>query len=339
MKAVVWQKSGSIEICDLPKPVPANKEVLVRVKVATFCKTDLIKIDRGIQGVKLPIILGHEVSGIVEALGEGVEGLAAGQLVALDPPVPCFECRVCKSGLTHMCPNFRHIGSQIPGGMAEYITIDYRNAHIVPQGVSPAAASLAEPFAVSLEAISQSGGVKGKTVCVFGDGPFGIIMARMARRKQAEQVLLFGHHETRMALVKDYGVQTYDTHIVNIDDCIRDHTDNYGAHVILDTTGSAQVLNNAANWLIARGALVIFTPPGGPVTLDLTRIHFREISVVGSCRSLNMFPETLEAIREDSVRTEELITHRLNIEQAQQGFELLRSNKSTLIKAAIIFET
>jgi threonine dehydrogenase-like Zn-dependent dehydrogenase len=338
MKAVVWQKTGNIEVCEVPKPVPGNNEVLVRVKVATFCKTDLIKIERGPAGVKLPVILGHEVSGVVEAVGEGAEAIEIGQLVALDPPVPCFQCRVCKSGFTHMCPNYRHIGSQIPGGMAEYITIDYRNAFPVPQGVSPTAASLSEPFAVCLEAISQAGGVKGKTVCIFGDGPFGIILCRLARRQQAEQILLFGHHETRMALVKNYDVQVYDTHNVNIGDCIRDHTDNYGAQVLIDTTGSPQILNNAADWLMARGVLVIFTPPGGPCSFDLTRIHFREISIVGSCRSLNKFPETLEAIREDLTRTEALITHKLPIEQAQLGFELLRSNKSTLIKAAIIFE-
>ncbi len=337
MKAVIWKDFGKIEVYDVPKPTPSENEILVRVKAASLCRTDATMIERGILGIQPPVIIGHEVSGVVEQVGNGVEGVAVGQLMALDPPVPCRQCRVCQSGLVHMCPNTQHIGAHIPGGMAEYITIDYRNAYPVPEGVSAEAASLAEPFAVCLEAISRAGGIRGKTVCIFGDGPFGIIMGRLARREQAEKVLLFGHHETRMALVKDYDVATFDERSVDVDRCIRQHTDGYGAQVVIDTTGARQVLDSASNWLMPRGVLVLFTSPATPCELNLEKIHFNELSVVGSCRSLNLFPEALEAIHEDVSWVEGLISCKLQIEQAQHGFELINKSKSSIVKAVISF--
>jgi threonine dehydrogenase-like Zn-dependent dehydrogenase len=338
MQAVVWKDLKKIEVCDVPRPVPGKTEILVRVKAASLCKTDAAMIEHGILGLEPPVIIGHEVAGIVEELGEGVEGLSAGQLVALDPPVPCRRCRVCQAGLRHMCPNTRHIGAHIPGGLAEYIAIDYRNAHPVPRGLSPEAASLAEPFAVCLEAIGRAGGVRGKTVCVFGDGPFGIILCRLARRQRADQVLLFGHHPARMQQVKEYDVLTFDEQHVDVGRCIREHTDGCGVQVAVDTTGTPQVLDNVVDWLMPRGTLVLFTPPGMPWLIDLDKVHFNEIAIVGSCRSLDLFPEALVAMQEDADRTEALISHRLPIHQVHHGFELMRSRKDDVIKVAIVFD-
>jgi threonine dehydrogenase-like Zn-dependent dehydrogenase len=337
MKAVVWTDFGTIELGDVPVPVPTEKEILVRVKACSLCTTDGAMIEHGILGIEPPVIIGHEVSGVIEVLGEGVEGLAVGQLVALDPPVPCRRCRICQSGLQHLCPQTRHIGAHSPGGMAEYITIDYRNAYAVPPGISSEAASLAEPFAACLEAIQRAGGVEGKTVCVFGDGPFGLILSKLARRVRAEQVLLFGHHESRMALVKDAEVMTFDERRVDVADCIRDHTDGYGAQAIIDTTGVTQVLDNAVNCLMPRGVLVLFAAPAMPGTMDLERLHFDEITITGSCRSLGLFPKALEAIRQDVGWTERLISHRLPIDHVNHGFELISSHKSDAIKAVVVF--
>lgn len=338
MKAVVWVDFGKIEVREMPVPSPGPEEVLVRVKAATLCKTDIAMIQHGILGIQPPVIIGHEVSGVVAACGEHVIGLEAGQLVALDPPVPCRRCRVCLAGFRHMCPNTRHIGAHIAGGMAEYIAIDYRNAYPVPVGVSPLAASIAEPVASTMQALSRAGGVAGKTVCVFGDGPFGILACRMAHRQGAAQVLLFGHHAARMALVQEYGVQTYDERGVDPGAVIREHTDGYGADAIVDTTGVPAVIAGAIGWLIPRGTLVLFTPAGGPVNLDLPLVHFREINIHGSCRSLDLFPEALQAMREDPARTEALISCTLPIDEVERGFALIANSKESIVKAAIVFE-
>jgi L-iditol 2-dehydrogenase len=338
MKAVVWTDFGRIELSDVPVPVPGEKEILVRVKASSLCTTDRAMIEHGILGIKPPVIIGHEVSGVVAELGDGVEGLAVGQLVALDPPVPCRRCRICQSGLQHLCPHTRHIGAHIPGGLAEHIAIDYRNVYAVPPGLSPEAASLAEPFAVCLEAISRAGGVENKTVCVFGDGPFGLILSTLARRARAEQVLLFGHHESRMALARANGVITFNERAVDLASCILDHTDGYGAQAIIDTTGVRQVLDNAVDWLMPRGILVLFAAPAMPGTMDLERLYFNEITITGSCRSLDLFPQALEAIRQDVGWTERLISHRLPIGQVDRGFELIGSNKSDAIKAVVVFD-
>jgi threonine dehydrogenase-like Zn-dependent dehydrogenase len=338
MRAVVWKDFGKIEVCDMPRPVPGENEVLVRVQAASLCKTDVAMIQRGILGIKPPVIIGHEVAGLVEDAGPGVQGLSPGQLVALDPPVPCRRCRVCQLGFPHMCPNTRHIGAHTPGGMAEYVTIDYRNAYPVPPGVSADVASLAEPFAVCLEALSQAGGVQGKTVCVFGDGPFGVILCRLARRQQAEKILLFGHHPARMAQVQAYDVLIFDAHRVDAGRCIGEHTDGYCAQVIVDTTSTQPMLDTAVDWLMPRGVLVVFTMAGTQCNIDLDKVHFRELTLVGSCRSLNQFARALEVMHQDIERTQALITHQLSIEEVLRGFELITQGKDDVMKAIITFE-
>lgn len=337
MKAVIWTDLDKIEVGDAPKPVPGEKEVLVRVKAASLCKTDAIMIEHGILDIEPPVIIGHEASGVVEELGAGVEGLAVGQLVALDPPVPCRRCRVCRSGLRHMCPNTRHIGAHIPGSLAEYVTIDYRNAYPVPEGVSVLAASLAEPFAVCLEALAQAGGVEGKSISILGDGPFGLIMARLARSEGAAKVLMFGHHASRMERLKGYDVLTHDSHTVDVGESIREHTGEYGAQIIVDATGSATLVGQAVHWLSPRGKLVLFAPAGTSVPVDLETVHFRELSLVGACRSLDMFPRALETIGADSERTEALITHQIPIERVEEGFALIEHAKDEVIKIAVVF--
>ena len=337
MKAVVWTDYGKIAVQDAPEPDPGPYEVLVRVEAAALCKTDVGMIQHGLLDIRPPVIIGHEVAGVVERVGAEVQGLQIGQRVALDPPVPCRECRVCRAGLRHLCPNTKHIGAHIPGGMAEFISIDYRNAYPVPDGVSPVAAALAEPFADGLEALSRGGGARGKTVCVFGDGPFGLIICRLAVRQQAGQVILFGHHTERMALATDDGTATYDSRQVDVAQTILQATEGSGAEIIIDTTGSRRIIESALDWLMPRGTLVAFTPTHGRPAIDLDQLHFRELNIAGTCRSLDQFPAALEAMREDPTRTEALVTHRLHIDEVHEGFELIQNSKSHTVKAAIVF--
>ncbi len=337
MKAVVWTDYGKIAVQDVSEPDPGPFEILVRVEAAALCKTDIGMIQHGLLDIRPPVIIGHEVAGIVEDMGVEVQGLRIGQRVALDPPVPCRECRVCRAGLRHLCPNTKHIGAHIPGGMAEFISIDYRNAYPVPDGLSPAAAALAEPFADGLEALSRGGGARGKTICVFGDGPFGLIISRLATRQQAGQVILFGHHHERMALVSDDGVTTYDSREVDVAATILQATEGYGAEVIIDTTGSRKIIEGALHWLMPQGTLVAFTPTSERPAIDIDLLHFKELNIAGTCRSLDQFPTALQAMREDPMRTEALITHQLHIDEVHRGFELIQSSKSQTIKAAIVF--
>ena len=148
---------------------------------------------------------------------------------------------------------------------------------------------------------------------------------------------MFGHYASRMALVQDYGVLTHDERTVDVGQVIAEYTDGYGADAIIDTTGARQVLGGAVSWLIPRGTLVLFTPPG-PAGLDLDDIHFREIDVHGACRSLDLFPEALQAMAEDPAASEALISCTLPIEDVARGFELIGQSKATVLKAAVVFD-
>ena len=196
------------------------------------------------------MIIGHEVAGVVEDLGADVEGLHIGQLVALDPPVPCRQCRV-PGRTTSPLPQTRSTSAPThPAAWPSSSRLTTGNAYPVPPELSPIAASLTEPFADGLEALSRAGGVRGKTVCVFGDGPFGLIICRLAKEQRAAQVILFGHHSERMALAAEDGVTPYDSRQIDIAQTIQHATEGYGAEVIIDTTGARQVIEGALDWLM-----------------------------------------------------------------------------------------
>ena len=270
MKAVVWTDYGRIEIQDVPVPSAGPLEVLVKVKACSLCTTDTVMIDRGIFGITPPRIIGHEVSGVVEAAGRGVTSLTRGDRVALEPPVPCRKCETCSSGLTHLCPHTLHIGAHTPGGMAEFVAIDHRNAHRVPERLSFQEAALTEPVAVCLEALDRAGGVRGRTVALFGDGPFSMIFTKLAVLSGATKVLAIGHHEARLRKLQRYGAVPINSLTVNPVIAVKESTAGFGADVIIDNN-PIPIINgrNADSTLTVRDGDTIMM--GGFITENRSR--------------------------------------------------------------------
>lgn len=338
MKAAVWVDYGNLKVMDVPLPEPKPSEVLVRVKAASLCTTDAIMISRGILGLAPPQVIGHEVCGVVQEIGGEVNGLRVGDRVALDPPVPCRACGVCSAGLLHLCPNTKHIGAHTGGGLAEYLTIDHRNAHRVPEGVSDEEAALTEALAVCMEAFERGGEARAKRVAIFGDGPFGIVFCRLALLHGAACVLVVGHHERRLAKVRHGRVRTVDSRRESPVQAIREQSGGAGADLVFEAVGSARIQEeDCLDMLAARGTLVIFSHAGRKVTLDLDTLQMKEQRIVGSVRSLGLFPRALQLLSSRQVDLGDLITHRIRIEDVEEGFRLMREDKENTLKVVVTF--
>ena len=180
MKAIVWHGERDLRLESVPDPSPTSAQVLVKVAVTAVCGSDLHLADFR---VTPPVIPGHEASGTVVSCGTGVRGLAPGDRVALDPVQRCLSCYPCTHGMEHLCENTRHLGGfGCAGTWAELVAIDAANAYRLPERVSFAAASLAEPAAVCYESFQRARLERGQSVLVIGDGPFGFLHAQIRTR-------------------------------------------------------------------------------------------------------------------------------------------------------------
>ncbi len=204
-----------VEDCD-PVGLPGPGEVLVRMGAGGICGSDLhYYLHGGFGAVRLkqPMILGHEIAGVVTAVGEGVDDLPTGTVVAVNPSRPCGVCEMCRAGLANHCPEMRFLGSamrdpHVEGGFREAMRVPRAQVVAAGPGVSVAAAAFAEPLAVCLHAVNQAGGIEGKRVLVSGAGPIGVLTVAAARRAGAAEIVASDVIEEPLAYARRMGADT-----------------------------------------------------------------------------------------------------------------------------------
>lgn len=288
MKAIVWHGGKDFKLADVPKPEPGHEQVLVEVEAASICSTDFHYDDFQCTP---PIVPGHEVAGTVTALGEKASGVEVGDKVTLDPVQRCGKCKLCVEGISHLCLNTRHLGNtDIPGGWAEYVTIDAGNVHKIPDNVSLTSAALTEPAAVCLESFKRANFKSGQTVLIIGDGTFGFIHAMLAKVFKAKEIIVGGHYDKRLSRIAEKtSAVTCNTHSQQLNKVVAETVGKAGVDMVIEATGATAAPNIGVNSLRPRGTLVLFSYVWQPEVLDLGTIHMKELNVLGSCRSLDCF--------------------------------------------------
>ena len=333
MRALRWHGGQSYRLEELPDPEPGPEQVLVQVEVGAVCGSDLHLEDFG---ARPPVIPGHEAAGVVVACGAQISAPAPGTPVTLNPVQWCGSCYYCTRDLEHLCANTRHLGGEgVPGTWADLVCIDARNTHVVPEGVTPAAASLTEPTAVCLESFERASLAPGQSVLVLGDGPFGFLHAQIARALGADPILVAGHHDARLDRIgRATGASTCNTHTVDLDELTGDVSDGVGVDVVIEATGSGGSLNPALRALRSRGTLVVFSYIWKPEVPNMGLIHMRELNVLGSCRSHRAFDRCLELMAEGRINTELLLDLLVPLERHQEAIEAVRVRKERHFKTA-----
>jgi L-idonate 5-dehydrogenase len=197
MDALVIHAPGDLRVEDVPTPSVGPGQVRVRVRAGGICGSDLHYYQHGGFGtirIQQPMVLGHEVAGIVEEMAPGVTGLAVGQRIAVCPSRPCGACRFCQLGLQNHCLDMRYYGSamrmpHVQGAFRQEIVIEASQAHALADGVSDAEGAMAEPLAVALHAVNRAGPLLGRSVLVTGCGPIGAMVIIAARRAGATHIV------------------------------------------------------------------------------------------------------------------------------------------------------
>lgn len=335
MKALAWQRGLEFKIEDIPEPNAEPGRVVVRVEAAAICGTDLHTADFGITG---PLVLGHEVAGVVHEIGDDAGGLAVGDRVALDPVQVCGACWPCLNGMEHLCGNCRHLGYlDTAGGWAEYVAIDAANAHAIPEGVDFAAACLAEPMAVCYESFQRAGLKEGDAVLIIGDGPFGFLHAQIARAMGAGKIVVAGHYDKRLARISQAtGAISCNTHHEDLAGVLAGEIGSPGADIVIEATGAGASANIGLKALRPRGTIVVFSYVWEPEPLDMALVHMRELNVLGSCRSLNAYKKCLDLMGQGQVDTGLLVDLQISLEDYSTALDKLLNHKEDIFKAVFI---
>ncbi|MFH1024385.1 MAG: alcohol dehydrogenase catalytic domain-containing protein [Planctomycetota bacterium] len=336
MQVLQLRRPGGLERVELPVPLPRPGEILIRTTAAVICTSDLNDMNHNPFGITLPRVLGHEASGIVAALGEDAGRFAIGERVVPHPVIPCLACDNCRRGLGHLCERMGHLGVDRDGTFAEYFRIRADRVRRVPAGMDPAAAALMEPVAVCLEALERARIGAGDSVLVIGDGPFGVILARLALRSNPGRVVFAGHHPFRLGLAP--AATCIDAHRTpDVAGAVREATHGRGVDAAILAVGREDAVDLGIRSLRARGRLVIFSAIAPPPRVDLFQVHVRELELLGACNDRDFLDAGLACLADPALELGSLVTHRVPFADWPRALDLAARGKDRALKVAIMF--
>ncbi len=342
MKAIVAHAAKDLRLEDCDPPTAGPGQVLIKMQAGGICGSDLHYYNHGGFGtvrLKEPMILGHEVSGIIETLGNGVTGLRAGQLVAVSPSRPCQDCTYCHNGKQNHCLNMRFYGSAMPfphiqGAFQEWLVADATQC-AVADGLTAAEAAMAEPLSVVLHAAKQAGALTGKRVLVTGCGPIGLLAVLVARAAGAAQIVATDITAFTLQMAEKVGADI--THnVAETPDALNGYTANKGHFdVLFECTGVAPVVASTIPAL-RPGAIMVQLGLGGDMTLPVQAMTAKELQFKGSFRFHAEFFEAVDLMRNGRLDVKPLITDTLPLGEMHAAFELA-SDRTKALKVQLSF--
>jgi L-iditol 2-dehydrogenase len=321
MKAVVWTGPHNIALRYLPIPVPGDGEVLIRTRVVGICGTDFEIFDGRFQQATSPMILGHEGAGVVEAVGPWVRSPRPGDPVSVECVIGCGRCGFCAEGRPGLCDRSRVMGvSGAQGEYAEYFTAPAGNCHALPEGISWPAAGLIDTLAGPAYAMSRIRLPEGASVAVFGPGPAGLFFCALARLQGAGSVFLVGTREERLAYGNRYGTdRMINARKENPVAVLREATGGRGVDLAVEAAGSRDALRQCLAGARKGGSVLVYGVfGGGEISLDVQPIQLFELQVTGTANI--DYDRAIQLVREGAVEVEQLVTHRLSLEDLPAAF-------------------
>jgi L-idonate 5-dehydrogenase len=342
MKALVIHAARNLRLEECPETEPGPGEVALQVALGGICGSDLHYYNHGGFGaihLREPMILGHEVSARVTALGAGVKGLTVGDLVAVSPSRPCGICDWCRGGMQNHCPEMRFYGSamrfpHVQGAFRQVLVADAAQC-VRAEGLTPAEAAMSEPLAVALHAVGRAGQVRGKRVLVTGCGPIGSLCILAARHAGAAEIVATDLSDFTLGLAGKVGA----------DQMVNMHRDPEGLapfaggkgsfDVLFECSGAAAALAAAIPAMRPRG-IVVQLGLGGDMTLPMQALTAKELDLRGTFRFHAEFAESVALMQAGQVDVRPLITHTVGLDRAEEGFRLAH-DRLRAVKVQITF--
>ncbi len=340
MKAAMLYGVKDLRIEDIDIPEVGYGEILVQVKAATTCGTDLKIYQRGyVEGViKLPTVFGHEWAGDITEVGKGVPWLKKGMRVRSGNSSPCLRCYMCQRGKFNLCEDMMWLW----GAYAEYIKVPNRivtlNTQVIPDHVTYEEAAVTEPLACVLHGAEEAGIKLGDTVAIIGAGPIGLLHLLTAKRMGAGKVIISDTIDERLHLAEIIGAdETINAKQEDTVEKTRKFTGGYGADVVIEAIGLPATWEQALKMVRKGGTVLEFggCPPGTEIKVSTEQLHYGETTVLGAFHTTPAhFRKALNLIASGTINVRPLITSRTKLDNINQAFETLTTSKAD-IKIAI----
>ncbi|SDB28688.1 L-iditol 2-dehydrogenase [Pseudobutyrivibrio sp. YE44] len=354
MKGLVLRAPEKIAIEEVACPKPGADEVLVKVQACGICGSDIPRAYRD-GAHNMPLIIGHEFAGVVEAVGSEASEAWVGKRVGVFPLIPCMKCVCCKIRKYEMCSSYSYLGSRRDGGFAEYVTVPEWNLIELPDKVDFDAAAMLEPMAVAVHAIRQAFRTKGydvddvsaladKKFVVVGLGTIGLLVVMFLKDLGFKNVYTIGNKELQKKMVTSLGVDEDDYCDINVwdeIDWIRGNTGVKGADFLFECVGNSRSLDACIYGATPEGVVCTVGNPSGDMDLHrhaYWQILRNQLTLVGTWNSSftheadDDWHYVLKRLQQGGIHPEKLITHRFTLEDIVEGFEIMRDKKEAYVK-------
>ena len=337
MKSVRLKSPGEIFIADIPEPVRGKDQILIKVRSAGICGSD-IGAYKGVNPlVTYPRIIGHEIAGEVVAVPDDEIGLVPGDRVVLEPYVYCGKCYPCSIGHTNCCENLTVLGVHIDGGMAEYIAHPRHLVHKAPNNVPWELLPLAEPLVIAMHAVKQPKLQAGEHVVISGCGQIGLLCALYALIVGAVPIVVDPVRE-RLDRAKSLGVP----HVIDpvSEDSIaliREITGGRMAEVVIEASGDARAVRNSIDYVAYSGRISFVGYSKADTPMPTSLFTKKELTIYGSRNSVGMFPESLRLIAEGKVDVSALLTKTVSMEDTPATVADIAEHPDRYLKVTCLF--
>lgn len=341
MKALVYQGPGKLEVEEREIPQPGKGEVQIKIKKVSICGSDLGAYRFASDRFAPPLVLGHEFSGDITKVGEGVEKLKAGDRVTVNPMVICNDCFFCERGEGNLCGNRRSMGTaiggtQTDGAMREYVVVPEWMVVPIADNVSYEAAAMLEPCGVTLACAKKGHTEDEKSVVLIGAGPIGLLIIKFLKALGVPKVIVTDILETRLQKAKECGADEV-IHANNEDVTarVKELTDSYGADRVIIAAGVGSAIPQSFELVRHGGTIVLVALMHEGVEIDPMEIVGRGLNFLGSYMFTTEMEEAAQMLADQKLTVTDLITSTYKLEDGKAAFDILNDPENKEIKVQI----
>lgn len=324
--ALVIAEPGSFSIQEVPDPTPGSHDVVIAPRATGICGTDLHIIAGEFPPAPYPLVPGHEFAGEVVEVGSGVDSLAIGDRVAVDPSLFCGRCTYCRRGRGNLCENWGAIGDTVDGAFAEFVRVPAANAYRIPEHMPWTSAALIEPLSCVVHGLRRLAMPAGSQLLIVGAGTIGLLLLQTAARAGAASIAVLEPDPSRRELALKWGAAQV---AATLEELRADQPS--GFEFAIEATGVPAAAVDALAGLCRGGTMLVFgvAPPEALLPLSQYRVYNDEITVLGSMAVLNSFEPALALMASGAIAAEAMVTHRFDLPDFDDAVSAVR-NRSGL---------
>lgn len=349
MRAYVLHDVNDLRFEEVEEPVLQDNRVLLEVKAAGICGSDIPRIYTN-GTYHFPTIPGHEFSGKVVQVGRDVDSKWLGKRVGLFPLIPCKKCGPCEKKQYEMCKSYSYLGSREDGGYAEYVTVPEENLVELPETVSYEAAAMMEPMAVAVHAMRRMGVKPEESVVICGLGTIGLLLVMFLREAGVSNILVVGNKDFQKKTILELGLLEgcyCDSRTMDVEQWIKNKTAGAGIDVFFECVGKNETIIQAINSTIPGGKVMLLGNPHTHMAFEQNvywKVLRNQLTLKGTWNSSFIgeadddWHYVLEKVAEGRVHPESLITHKLGFEELEKGLKIMRDKTEDYVKVMIIKE-